>query len=175
MSPSSSSSSPSLLPKELWETVLSYLSHHDHEATSLSSRNFLSITNKLFTSLTISNQALPFLSALLLRFPNLTSIKLAPSISFPTNILLTTIASFHLPLLHSLDLTRESSSLEHQHGFSGFHGKFPYLKSLNCFHMGELSRDDLLLIPRAFPNLEELDLSFVTLVHTLAHTFTFLT
>ncbi|MED6144137.1 hypothetical protein PIB30_012790 [Stylosanthes scabra] len=158
-----SSSSPSLslqgltkeLAKELWETVLSYLSHHDYEAISLASRQLLSIINNLFTSLTISDKTLPFLPALLLRFPNLTSIKLYPCIGGNLNNLLTLIASYHLPILHSLDLSHQ------QHGFSRFQGKFPPLKSLNCYYMGELLHEDLLLIPIAFPNLKELDLSCV--------------
>ncbi|MED6144196.1 hypothetical protein PIB30_013310 [Stylosanthes scabra] len=80
--------------------------------------------------LTISDKTLLFISALLLRFPNLTSIKLHPSIGDDFNTLFTRIASSHLPLLNSLNLSHQR-----QHGFSSFHGKFPSLKSLNYSHM----------------------------------------
>ncbi|MED6119449.1 hypothetical protein PIB30_012089 [Stylosanthes scabra] len=153
---SSSSSSLPYLPEEIWEIVLNHVNQQDIEATSLVSRHFLSTTNSLCSSLTISDKTLPFLSALLLRFPNLTSVKLHPSIGDDFNTLLTRIASSHLPLLHSLDLSHQR-----QHGFSGFQGKFPSLKSLNCSHMPGFSNEDLLLFPVVFPNLEELDLNFV--------------
>ncbi|MED6107308.1 hypothetical protein PIB30_012702 [Stylosanthes scabra] len=164
---SASTMSSCLSCQDVWGIVLSYLNSNDHESLSLTSREFLSTTNNLFFGcVTISDESFLFLSTLLHRFPNLTSIKLTPSISFPDpdglNILLTTIASSHLPHLHSLDLSRQP-----QHGLSGFHGKFLTLKSLNCSHMPEFSRKDLLLIPQAFPNLSSTRLSLSDLAEGL--------
>ena len=63
------------LPQECWELILNSLDHHRHfESLSLVSTGFLSITNHLRRTLTISSHLLPFLPHLLTRFPNLTSI-----------------------------------------------------------------------------------------------------
>ncbi|QHN75597.1 hypothetical protein HN51_053273 [Arachis hypogaea] len=146
------------IPDECWESVFKYLSDPlDHESLSLVSSHFLSLTNRLRTSLTVSDHVLPFLPALLRRFPNLTSINLTR----PTgelNALLFQISSSHLPSLRSLDLSHQpalpSIALRH------FSRKFPALKSLNCSFMDSLTDKDLNLIAECFPNLEEIDISY---------------
>ncbi|XP_052109875.1 uncharacterized protein LOC107463835 [Arachis duranensis] len=146
------------IPDECWESVFKYLSDPlDHESLSLVSSHFLSLTNRLRTSLTVSDHVLPFLPALLCRFPNLTSINLTHHTG-DLNELLSQIASSHLPSLRSLDLSHQpalpSIALRH------FSRKFPALKSLNCSFMDSLTDKDLNLIAECFPNLEEIDISY---------------
>ncbi|MED6119444.1 hypothetical protein PIB30_012084 [Stylosanthes scabra] len=147
------------LPDECWESIFKNLTHPlDHESLSLVSRHFLSLTNRLRTSLTVSDHLLPLLPALLRRFTNLTSIKLTRSFTADLNDLLIQIASSHLPSLHSLDLSHQPAFPSI--GLQQFSQKFPTLKSLNCSSMGSLTTADLELIAECFPNLEEIDVSY---------------
>ncbi|MED6147366.1 hypothetical protein PIB30_043424 [Stylosanthes scabra] len=168
MASSSSSSDSPHLPDECWESVFRNLTDdelHYQETLSLVSRNFLSITNRLRTSLTltVTHTVLPLLPALLRRFPNLTSINLtainlSPSFIADLNAFLTQIASSHLPSLHSLSLHYITAFPSI--GLRNFALKFPTLKSLTCYGVLEVEPADLKLIATCFPNLEELDLSY---------------
>ncbi|MED6119448.1 hypothetical protein PIB30_012088 [Stylosanthes scabra] len=146
------------LPDECWESVFKHLTHHhDLESLSLVSRHFLSLTNRIRTHLTISDHLPPLLPALLRRFTNLTSIKLPPpNFTGDIDALLSQIASFGLPFLHSLDISHQRTFPSH--GLRQFSKKFPTLKSLICSH----TRPDLVLIAECFPNLEEIDLSHIS-------------
>ncbi|MED6119455.1 hypothetical protein PIB30_012095 [Stylosanthes scabra] len=163
MAPSSSSSSSSSncsflqphLPDECWESVFKHLNHPHHlEPLSLVARRFFSLTNRIRTHLTISDHILPHLPALLRRFTNLTSIKLTPDINADIDALLSQIASFDLPSLHSLDISNQRTFPSH--GLRHFSKKFPTLKSLNCSR----TQPDLVLISECFPNLEEINVSY---------------
>ncbi|MED6208206.1 hypothetical protein PIB30_042940 [Stylosanthes scabra] len=162
MPPSSSSSSSSnccflqpQLPDECWESIFKHLSDpHDHESLSLVSRRFLSLSNRIPTHLTISYHLLPLLPALLRRFTNLTSIRLTRYFTGDINALLSQIASFDLPSLHSLDISHQYTFPSH--GLRQFSLKFPTLKSLNCSH----TKLGLVLIAECFPNLEEINVTY---------------
>ncbi|MED6192491.1 hypothetical protein PIB30_010426 [Stylosanthes scabra] len=167
VSPSPSSSSSSLssnctfvqpeLPDECWESILKHINNpHDHESLSLVSKQFLSFINRIHTHLTISEGVLPLLPALLRRFTSLTSIKLNRKFTGDIDALLSQIASFDLPSLRSLDISKQSTFPSH--GLRQFSQKFPSLKSFNCSH----TRPDLFLIAKCFPNLEEIDVSFTS-------------
>ncbi|MED6171603.1 hypothetical protein PIB30_042202 [Stylosanthes scabra] len=121
-----------------------------NQSLSLVSTHFLSLTNRLLTHLTVSDHALPLLPALLRRFTTLTTIKLTPYIKADIDALLSQIASFDLPSLHSLDISDQRPFPSD--GLRQFSKKFPTLKSL-CSHT---LRPDLVLIAECFPNLEEI-------------------
>ncbi|MED6184389.1 hypothetical protein PIB30_047078 [Stylosanthes scabra] len=140
------------LPDECWESVFNHLNPHDLESISLVSSHFLSLSNRIRTHLTISRHTLPHLPALLRRFTSLTSIKLT-NYTGDINALLSRIASFDLPSLHSLDISYQRPFPSH--GLRRFSKKFPTLKSLYCSH----TTPDLVLIAECFPNLEEIDLN----------------
>ncbi|XP_015938080.1 F-box/LRR-repeat protein 3-like [Arachis duranensis] len=143
------------LPDECWELVFKHLSDPlDHESLSLVSRHFLSLTNGTHTDLAVSDRVLPLIPVLLRRFPNLTTIKITRYFTGDINALLSQIASFNLPSLHSLDLSHQPTFPSH--GLRQFSEKFSALKSLNCSH----ARHDLDLVAECFPNLEEIDVSF---------------
>ncbi|MED6178652.1 hypothetical protein PIB30_109620, partial [Stylosanthes scabra] len=150
-----SSSSPEL-PDECLESIFKHLNNpYDHESLSLVSKHFLSLTNPLLTHLTISQGILPHLPALLRRFTTLTSIKISRNFTGDVDALLSQIASFDLPSFHSLDISNQKPFPSH--GLRQLSQKFPTLKSLNCFR----TRPDVVLIVECFPNLEEIDLSFI--------------
>ncbi|MED6131387.1 hypothetical protein PIB30_009609 [Stylosanthes scabra] len=161
--PSSSSSRncrfvPPHLPDECWESIFKHLTNpHDLESLSLVSRRFHSFINRIHTHLTVSEGLLPHLPALLRRFPNLTSIELTRYINADIDAILSQIASFDLPSLHSLDISHQRTFPSD--GLRQFSQKFPTLKSLYCSH----THPDLVLIDECFPNLEEIDVSLTYL------------
>ncbi|KAK2432476.1 F-box/LRR-repeat protein [Trifolium repens] len=63
----------SYLPEELWECIVKFLDGDDDHRTLMSlsvvSNQLLSITNRLRSSLTITNQTIPFLPRVFHRFP----------------------------------------------------------------------------------------------------------
>ncbi|TKY64609.1 F-box/LRR-repeat protein 13 [Spatholobus suberectus] len=148
------------LPEECWELVLKFLKSpksHSLEPLSLLSKQFLSITNRIRTSLTICNPTLPFLPRLLLRFPSLTSLDLTRLHHGHLDALLNQISRSSLPL-QSLNLSGHPTIPAN--GFRALSLKSATLKSLTCAHMGSLKDADLLLIAECLPFLEHLDLSF---------------
>ncbi|KHN01288.1 F-box/LRR-repeat protein 20 [Glycine soja] len=146
------------LPDECWELVLKFLKSHRHfEPLSLLSTQFLSITNRLRTSLTISDPTLPLLPNLFLRFPFLTSLDLTRLHHSHLHALFLHISRATLPL-QSLNLSGHPAIPSN--GFRILAKKVTTLKSLTCSHMGSLRNSDLILIAQCFPFLEHLDLSF---------------
>ncbi|MED6192493.1 hypothetical protein PIB30_010428 [Stylosanthes scabra] len=149
------SSSSSELPDECWESIFKHTNNpHDHESLSLVSKQFLSFINRIHTHLIISDGVLPLLPALLRRFTTLTSIKVTHYFTGDIDALLSQIASFNLPSLHSLDISKLRTFPSH--GLRQFSQKFPTLKSFICYS----TRPDLVLIAECFPNLEEIDMSY---------------
>ena len=88
------------LPDECWESIFQFLlddNHRDLEPLFVVSKQFLSVTNRLQFSLTISDATLPFLPRLLKRFPNLTSLNFE-HVSGDLDFLLCQISTFPLKL-----------------------------------------------------------------------------
>ncbi|CAJ2656353.1 F-box/LRR-repeat protein 3-like [Trifolium pratense] len=147
------------LPEECWECIfkISLQKYGDHSLNSLSvvSKQFLSITDRLKFSLTISNQTLPSLPRLLQRFTNLTSLDLS---HFRVNcdVILTQLSCFPLQI-KSLNLSYRGTIPSN--GLQIFSQKITTLTSLICSNIGFFYISDLYLIANSFPLLEELDLS----------------
>lgn len=145
------------LPQECWELVFNFLHHHRHfESLSLVSTRFLSITDHLRGTLTISSQAVPLLPRLFERFPNVKVIDIR-EFDGDLNSLLNQISRSgldletlgfsnqnHFPLMGLRDL---SSSMRN-------------LRKLNCSKIGSLEDIHLFAIGMSFPFLEDLDISF---------------
>ncbi|KAK7349115.1 hypothetical protein VNO77_06218 [Canavalia gladiata] len=146
------------LPDECWELVLRFLmmDHYRYlESLSLVSKQFLSLTNRLRFSLTITINH-PTLSLLFLRFPFLTSLQLT-RFRGDLDALLCQISHSAFPL-KSLNVSHNSTIPSN--GFRALAKKIKSLNSLTCSHMGSLRNADIILIGECFPLLEELDLSF---------------
>ncbi|XP_058728854.1 uncharacterized protein LOC131601124 isoform X1 [Vicia villosa] len=155
------------LPDECWESIFKFLLllhdgdgndiHRCFESLSLVSKHFLSITNRLRSSLTISDPTLPFLPNLFHRFPNLTSLHLT-RITKQTHLhaLLSQISTFPFNL-NSLKISNQSTIPAN--GLQTLSKTFPSLKSLTCSNIDSIHDSDLALISDSFPFLEELDLS----------------
>ncbi|GAU34832.1 hypothetical protein TSUD_259120 [Trifolium subterraneum] len=142
------------LPNECWECVIKFL-HSDHcslESLSLVSKQFLSDTNRLRFSLTISDPTIPFLPRLFHRFTNLTSLDLT-FFSGDLNALLRQISYFPF-YLKSLKLGKHYPIPED--GFRILATKMKTLTSLTAF----ITKTDIVLIAECFPFLEEVDLNF---------------
>lgn len=154
------------LPEECWELILKQLLldlDADHpspfNALSLVSKQFLSFTNRLLSTLKLkrSDPALQsLLPRLLRRFPCLKHIDLA---------------KFHgdmNPILHQIGLSGlrlESLNVSDQAtlpavGLRSLGSKLENLKSLNCSKIRCFGDSDLNLIADSFPCLEELDMGF---------------
>jgi F-box/leucine-rich repeat protein 2/20 len=154
----------SYLPEELWECIVKFLNRDDDHRTLMSlsvvSNQLLSITNRLRSSLTITNQTIPFLPRVFHRFPNITSLNLA-SFSNITNldVLLCRIST--LPLdIKSLNISNTGAMPIS--GLQALSNKMKNLISLTCSKISYLHINDLFLIADCFPLLEELNLSFFT-------------
>jgi len=150
-----------LLPDDCWEQVFKIFlkdggDRRYLESLSLSSKQFLSITNRLRFSLSIWKPTLPFLYSLLHRFPYLTSIDLT-RFSGDLDALLSQISCFPLKLT-SLNLSNQP--IIPTKGLQGFSQKITTLTSLTCSNIAHLHTNDFFLIADCFPLLEELDLSF---------------
>ncbi|KEH27715.1 putative leucine-rich repeat domain, L domain-containing protein [Medicago truncatula] len=157
------------LPDECWESVFQFLNENNYggqsylEHLSLVSKQFLSITNRLRSSLTLrgllflDSFRLPFLARLLHRFPALTSLDLT-QIHCDLNDLLSKISHFSLDLV-SLNLSNGSSAIP-DNGLQALNGNMKKtLTSLKCFDMVPSRNKDLLLTLNCFPFLQEVDLS----------------
>jgi len=144
------------------ESVFQFLNdgddhHHRYlEHLSLVSKQFLSITNRFRSSLTICDLTLPFLPRLLHRFPNLTSLDLS-QFHGDLDELLTHISLFSLDL-RSLNLSNGSAMPSN--GLQALNEKMKMtLISLKCVNMDGLRHPNLAPIFNCFPFLQELDLS----------------
>jgi F-box/leucine-rich repeat protein 2/20 len=162
----------SYLPEELWECIVKFLNRDDDHRTLMSlsvvSNQLLSITNRLRSSLTITNQTIPFLPRVFHRFPNITSLNLASFSNITNDALLCQIST--LPLdIKSLNIS--STAAMPISGLQALSNKMKNLISLTCSNINYLNIDDLFVIADCFPLLEELNLSFSTSNPT--HTYDF--
>ncbi|KAF5726965.1 putative F-box/LRR-repeat protein [Tripterygium wilfordii] len=144
-------------PDDCWELIFNSLDDDRlFEFPSLVCPRFLSITNRLRRSLTITNQVVHSLHTLLRRFQNLKEIEIR-NFRGDLDSLLFEISQFNLDL-KSIDFSK--------------HKRFPYLglrelgpkmrnlRVLNCSKVGFLQDSDVITIGFAFPFLEELDISY---------------
>ncbi|XWS19136.1 hypothetical protein CRYUN_Cryun32bG0106000 [Craigia yunnanensis] len=145
------------LPVECWESIFSFLEHHRYfEPLSLVCNRFLSITNHLQHTLTITDPTLESLPRLLLRFPHLNTIVFR---DFHCNLdsVLSQISQSGLPL-KSLDVSNQKSFP--LLGLKQLGSKMRNLTELNCSNIGSLKDSDLIEIGNCFPFLEVVDISY---------------
>ncbi|WCJ40423.1 RNI-like superfamily protein [Euphorbia peplus] len=145
------------LPSECWELIFRRLNHHRHfESLSLVSTRFLSITNHLRHTLSISPHIIPLLPRLISRFPNLNSIIIHQSTDHLDPLLITISKSgLHL---ESLDFSNQT--LFPSHSIPALGTAMTHLKILNCSRICGFQDSHLIEIGNAFPFLEDLDISF---------------
>jgi F-box/leucine-rich repeat protein 2/20 len=151
-------SSEFYLPDECWELICTFLADGNHRYTeylSLACKRFLSITNRLRDSFTISDSTLPFIPTLFHRFPNLESLHIT-SFQGDLNALLRQISKFPLEDLESLELSNLSKFPSE--GLRAFSKKITTLTSFACSNIGLFRNKDFFLISNCFPFLEELHL-----------------
>ncbi|XP_004491924.2 F-box/LRR-repeat protein 14-like [Cicer arietinum] len=146
------------LPDEIWESIFNFLKDDNRclESLSLVSKNFLSMTNPLKSSLTICYPTRPSLHRLFHRFNNLTSLDLSSFIGNP-NKLLCQISNFPFKTLTSLNLSNLSKIPAK--GLQAFSKNITTLTSLICSNIGFIDCLDLFFIAHCFPLLEQLDFS----------------
>ncbi|XP_058776393.1 uncharacterized protein LOC131650708 [Vicia villosa] len=151
----------SCLPDELWEKIFKSL-NCNHQFLSVVSKQFLSITNRLRSSLTITDETIPYLPRLFHRYPNLTSVDLTRlSQARDLGAILTQISTF------SIDLRSLSCN---SFAANGFLALSKTMKNLTSFsftplfpstrRMGNIKKNDFLFILHCFPLLDNLNLSF---------------
>uniref|UniRef100_A0A1J3IX32 F-box/LRR-repeat protein 2 n=1 Tax=Noccaea caerulescens TaxID=107243 RepID=A0A1J3IX32_NOCCA len=147
------------LPEECWESICKIIDEDDYrflESVSLVSTSFLSITNRVRSTLIITDRTVPFLHRYLLRFPKLKRIRFYDMHKDIDSVLLQLSLS-------GLDL--ESLDLSGMPYFPDF-GKFGMekmmsnVKELNCSRASDLQESDLVSIGVCFPSLQELDISY---------------
>ncbi|XP_058728918.1 uncharacterized protein LOC131601171 [Vicia villosa] len=147
------------LPDDLWECIFKSFNCDRRTFKSLSvvSKQFLSITNRLRFSLTITDETIPYLPRLLHRFPNLTTVDLTPlSQARDLGAILTLISTFSVDL-HDLScnsiaangLLALSKTMKNLTSFS-FTPSFPFAR-----RMGNIKKNDILFIVDCFPLLEK--------------------
>ncbi|XP_021298268.1 F-box/LRR-repeat protein 15 [Herrania umbratica] len=145
------------LPQECWESIFSLLQHHrSFEPLSLVCNMFLSITNHLRHTLTITDPTLESLPRLLRRFPNLRTI-IFRDFHGSLDSALSQISQSGLPLI-SLDVSNQSSFP--LLGLKQLGSKLRNLKELNCSKIVSLKDSDLIEIGNCFPFLEAVDISY---------------
>jgi len=118
------------------------------------SKQFLSITNRLRFSVTISDQTIPFLHPLFERFPNITSLKTTLQGS-DIDALLTQISAFPVDL-KSISIFDPITFPAN--GLRALSKKMTNLTSLTCYRIlsSRIHKNDLFFIADCFPLLEEL-------------------
>ncbi|GAU34829.1 hypothetical protein TSUD_259090 [Trifolium subterraneum] len=145
------------LSDDCWESIFKFIiRYHSRylESLSLVSKQFLSITNRLLFSLTISTVTPhSLLPSLFRRFTKLTSLNLKGG---NLNKLLRQISCFPLNIT-SLNLSNKSTiPLD---GLLTFSKKITTLTSLTCSNIYSIRYTDFVFIADCFPLLEELHLS----------------
>ncbi|GAU46499.1 hypothetical protein TSUD_285810 [Trifolium subterraneum] len=169
----------SYLPDECWESIFRFIIINDEDCNnnrylnsiSLVSKQFLSITNYVRFSCTISDSTIlslkfshtvydstwRFLRRLFNRYTNLNSFNLNLQVLFiDIDKFLCQISCFPFKLT-SLNVSHKPTFPAN--GLRVFSQKITTLTSLNCSHLGCLNSSHLFLIAECFPLLEELDLS----------------
>ncbi|CAJ2656369.1 hypothetical protein L195_g024495 [Trifolium pratense] len=149
----------SYLSDECWKHVFKFLDdgHHNNSnlmSLSLASKEFLSITNRLRSTLSIFDGN-PTTISLFHRFSNLTSLDLK-FYHGDVDVLLHQISCFPLKLT-SLNLSNQLTIPAS--GLRAFSRNITTLTSLTCSGIYSLCSSDLFLIANCFPLLEEVDLS----------------
>ncbi|KAF5739047.1 putative F-box/LRR-repeat protein [Tripterygium wilfordii] len=145
------------LPDECWELIFNSFDNDRHfEFPSLVCHRFLSITNQLRRTLTITNQVVHSLHALLRRFQNLKEIEIRNFMG-DLDSLLFEISQFNLDL-ESIDFSKHK--LFPCLGLRELGPKMRNLRVLNCSNVRFLQDSDVISIGFAFPFLEELDISY---------------
>ncbi|XP_058734401.1 uncharacterized protein LOC131606140 [Vicia villosa] len=146
----------SYLPDDLWECVFKSLNgdHLTFKSLSVVSKQFLYITNRLRSSLTITDQTIPFLPRIFQRFPNLRSLDLTRlSRVCDLDALLIQISTFNCDLR---DLSCNSIAAN---GLRALSKTMKNLTSFSCSRMYNINKKDLFFIAECFPLLEELVLT----------------
>ncbi|XP_058741958.1 uncharacterized protein LOC131614379 [Vicia villosa] len=149
------------LPDECWEYILEFLINHGTEDThcryfhlkslSLVSKQLLSITNRLRSSLTIYNPTCQFFR----RFSNIVSLDLSYYDGDLDDLL---VGISHFPLkITSLNISNKLKIPTK--GLGVFSKNITTLTSLVCSNIATLYYTHMLFIAECFPLLEELDLS----------------
>ncbi|XP_038896161.1 F-box/LRR-repeat protein fbxl-1 [Benincasa hispida] len=150
------------LPEECWELIFSSLLHRRHthhfESLSLVCKQFFSITNKLRTTLRISDLTIPAIPRIYSRFPSLKRIDLS-NFKGVLDGLLVGIALSGLDI-ESLDISNQKRIPVAD--LMVFGSSMPNLRVLLCSKIKLLPDEHLVVIAKAFPNLEELDISYPT-------------
>ncbi|RHN58535.1 putative leucine-rich repeat domain, L domain-containing protein [Medicago truncatula] len=171
----------SYLPEELWEGIFKFLNDGDNnfysnmdeygmldsnlsaislrnsfKSLSVVSKEFLSITNSLRFSVTISDQTIPSLHPLFQRFPNVTSLNITLRES-DLDELLTQISTLAIDL-RSLALYHPTTVPVN--GLRALSKKMKNLTSFTGYQFASMiDRNDLFFISNCFPLLEELILT----------------
>jgi hypothetical protein len=149
------------LPDDIWECIFKFFDGDNHTLKSLSvvSKQFLSITNRLRFSLTITDQSIPFLFSLFHRFSNLTSLRLIFSSERDDddfNAVLTLITNLpNLSTIKSLSLSNHYNNIP-PYWLQVLSKKMINLKSFTCTGKKCVNKNYLFIIPHCFPLLEEL-------------------
>ncbi|XP_058729675.1 uncharacterized protein LOC131601798 [Vicia villosa] len=153
------------LPDECWECIFKFLINHEADDTrrryfhlkslSLVSKQLLSVTNRLRSSLTIYNPTCQFFH----RFSNISSLNLSSYCDGDLDDLLVQISRFPLNIT-SLNISNQVKIPAK--GLRAFSLSNTILRSLICSHIATFYDTDMLFIAECFPFLEELDLSSPT-------------
>ncbi|XP_068653052.1 uncharacterized protein [Aristolochia californica] len=147
------------LPEELWESIFRCLDHCHHlEPLSLVCKRFLSISNSIRSSLSLSGDRLQSSHALFSLFRRFSHLKHVQVTGLHPDL------DLLLLQLSRSDLTLESLRLCNQNHFPELAmrelgRKMRSLKILVCSNFRLLKDRDLIVIADAFPVLEELDIS----------------
>ncbi|CAI8585265.1 unnamed protein product [Vicia faba] len=154
----------SCLPDDLWELIFKSLNSDNLNFKSLSavSKQFLSITNRMRISLTVTDETIPYLPRLLHRFPNLTSVDLTRlSQARDLGAILTQISTFSFDLralscnsFAANGLLALSKTMKNLTSFS-FTPLTPFTRRMSI-----IKKNDLLFIVDCFPLLEKLILTY---------------
>ncbi|KAL5061879.1 hypothetical protein RYX36_023616, partial [Vicia faba] len=152
------------LPDELLEYIFKSVNDDNLTFKSLSalSKQFLSITNRLRFSVTITDETIPFLPRLFLRFPNLTSLNLTLLSKTLEQVdeILTLISTFPLRI-KSLNLSNDINTISipiPANGLIALSKTITNLTSLTFYGMKYFDKKDLFFIAHYFPLLEEVNL-----------------
>ncbi|KAK1276614.1 hypothetical protein QJS04_geneDACA003775 [Acorus gramineus] len=146
------------LPVDLWHYILQQVNEEYFESISLTCKLFLSITDRLRSTLTISNQTIA--THVLRRCPNIKRINVHPRLRGDIDCLIRDISASGVTI-EAFDLSHHPffpSSSMREVGANHLLWK-KTLKVLNCSKIQSLSDWDLTVISESFPALEELDIS----------------
>ncbi|XP_009106730.1 F-box/LRR-repeat protein 2 [Brassica rapa] len=143
------------LPEECWELIFRFIDQDDHrflESLSLVSASFLSITNRVRSTFTITDRTLPFLHRHILRFHNLKRVRFHDFHGDINSILLQISLS-------CLDL--ESLDISGMPYFPDLKTKMSSsMKEFSCSGVRELRENNIVSIGVCFPSLQKLDISY---------------